>query len=109
MWLDYFMYFTYAIFFVAVGMTFFFAFKGMFSDIKSSIIPLVAVLGLIVLFVFFWAITDGQEVKSSAGVVLATAGQSHFVSAGLNIFYIMFGATILAAVYSAISSAFKNK
>jgi hypothetical protein len=76
----------------------------MFGNIKSSIVPLASVAGIIVLFVLAWVLTDGQEIKSSAGLVLATAGQSHFVSAGLNIVYIVFGATVLSAVYSAVTS-----
>ena len=108
MWLDYFLYFTYIIFFVAVGLTFYFSFKGMFENIKASIIPLASVGGIILLFLLAWTFTDGQEIASSNGVILASAGQSHFVSASLTIVYIVVGAAILSALYSAVSSAYNK-
>ncbi|MDD4031632.1 MAG: hypothetical protein PHS48_00115 [Bacteroidales bacterium] len=108
MWLDYFLYFTYIIFFVAIGLTLYFGLKGMFENIKSSIIPLASLFGIIILFLLSWALTDGQEVTSSNGVILASAGQSHFVSASLNMVYIVAGAAILSAVYTAVSSAYNK-
>ncbi len=108
MWLDYLLYFTYAIIVATLALSLFFAFRGMSQNFKSSMISLVASGVILLLFAAAWFLTDGQEVVSSAGVVLATAGQSHFVSAGLNIFYILISGTVLAAIYTAVSSALKK-
>jgi len=108
MWLDYLLYFTYAIIVATLALSLFFAFRGMSQNLKSSMISLIGTGVVLLLFLAVWFLTDGQEITSSTGVVLATAGQSHFVSAGLNIFYILISGTVLAAVYSAVSSALKK-
>lgn len=90
-----FLYLAYIILLLILVMVIFFVLKGLFrGDIKTTLISIGAfalVIGLA------YVLTEGNEVQLKDGGTLSASG-SHWISAGLGVFYIL-GAVAVATMF----------
>jgi hypothetical protein len=91
------MYVAYAILIICIVSVLGFVIKGLFSgNVKSTLIGLGS---FIVVLVVSFLVSEGQETALRDGEVLSAYG-SRWVSAGLTMFYILVGISIVAIVAS---------
>ena len=109
MFLDIMLYIGYIMLFGTTFVAFGFSAFSMFREGKKALIPLIAIVAMLVLFIIAYSISVGEEVRgATSGEILATAGEARFVEATLYCFYVVIIAACGTAVYSAISSALKK-
>lgn len=104
--LDLGLYFTYALFFIAVVgaivLPLMHAIKSPATFLKS----LYGIIALIVIFVIAYAISS-NVVRPSWGVLGISEGVSKLIGAGLIVLYVTMFVAVIGLVYSEISKAFK--
>ena len=103
-YLDPIMWLSYIVLFVVLLLVAIFVIKGLFSgNIKST---LIAAGSFIAIILIAYIVTDGSEVQLKDGSMLS-ASASHWISAGLVMFYILAGLAIAAMVFSGIKKLIK--
>lgn len=99
-------YVFYALLFIAVGATIIFPIIHMLKEPKTLMATGIGIGIIVVLFGISYALS-GSEVKLKAAAVGITATTSKLIGAGLIMFYITLGLSVLAVIYSEISKALK--
>ena len=99
-----FLYLAYFILLLILVMVIFFVIKGLFrGDIKTTLISIgafVLVIGLA------YVLTDGNEVQLKDGGTLSASG-SHWISAGLGVFYILAAIAVATMFLSGVKKLIK--
>lgn len=99
-----FLYLAYIILLLILVMVIFFVIKGLFrGDIKTTLISIgafVLVIGLA------YVLTDGNEVQLKDGGTLSASG-SHWISAGLGVFYILAAVAVATMFLSGVKKLIK--
>ncbi len=94
-----FLWLAYFILLIVLVLVAFFVIKGLFSgDIKTTLISIGAFALVIVIA---YVLTDGTEVQLKDGGILS-ASASHWVSAGLGMFYILAAVAVGAMLISGV-------
>ena len=106
---DYEILFAYAIFGVTLISALVFAALPLFRDFKKAIPALVALVGAAALYFlcYFMASGDPLTITTGTGDETYAEGVMKFVEANMFMTYIVFGFSILALIYTSISSYFK--
>jgi uncharacterized membrane protein YozB (DUF420 family) len=73
----------------------------MLQDLKKAKSALIGVGTVAVVFLISYLLADGQDIEK------ATAGQMKMVEAGMYLFYILLGTSIVAILYFTVSRYFK--
>ena len=95
---------SYLVLAVIIVMVLFFVVKGLFKgNIKNTLISIGAFLLIIVIA---YVITGGDEIVLKDGNVVS-ASASHWISAGLVVFYILASVAVLAMVLSGVRKLVK--
>ena len=99
-----FLYLAYIILLLILVMVVFFVIKGLFrGNIKTTLIT----IGAFVLVVgIAYVLTDGSEVQLKDGGTLSASG-SHWISAGLGVFYILAAIAVGAMFLSGVKKLIK--
>jgi len=100
------LYFSYVLFFVAVGAAIIFPLLYVIQDPKAVIKSLVGVVGLVVLFIVCYALS-GNEVTAKYASLGVGAGSSKLIGAVLIMFYLTLLISIVGIIFSEISKALK--
>ena len=99
-----FLYLAYIILLLILVMVIFFVLKGLFrGDIKTTLISIGAfalVIGLA------YVLTEGNEVQLKDGGTLSASG-SHWISAGLGVFYILAAVAVATMFLSGVKKLIK--
>lgn len=99
-----FIYLAYFVMAVIIILVLFFVIKGLFKgNIKNTLISIGA---FVLIVVIAYLVTDGSEIVMKDGDVLSASG-SHWVSAGLVVFYILAVVAVGAMVLSGIRKLVK--
>ena len=99
-----FIYLAYLVLAVVIVLVAFYVIKGLFrGNIKNS---LIAVGAFVLIIVVAYVLTDGEPVELKDGGMLSASG-SHWVSAGLFVFYILAIVAVGAMVLSGIRKLIK--
>ncbi len=99
-----FIWLAYFVMAVIIVLVLFFVIKGLFrGNIKNT---LIAVGAFVLIVVIAYLVTDGSEIVMKDGDVLSASG-SHWVSAGLVVFYILAVIAVGAMVISGIRKLVK--
>lgn len=100
-----FLYLSYFVLGITILFVAIFVIKGLFSgNVKKT---LIAIGGFILLVVVAYLVTDGQPVPLDNGEMLS-ASASHWVSAGLVLFYILASIAVLLMVVSGVKKLIKS-
>ena len=99
---------AYILFFVNIALLLIFALKAIFTNIKSSykIIVALAIVALVVILGYVFA---SSEMTPSAIKMQLTPQIVKRIGMGMFVVYVAFFGAIIAIIYSAISSAIKNR
>jgi len=102
--IDYFIFLTYLLFFVALILIIFFGIKNIISNYKTSQKTIIALLGLILIYVFFY-ILSSEEVyeKFNIGPKLSKA-----IGAGLYMLYFIMFISMLSIIITEIKNYIKR-
>lgn len=99
-----FIWLAYFVMAVIIVLVLFFVIKGLFKgNIKNT---LIAVGAFVLIVVIAYLVTDGSEIVMKDGDILSASG-SHWVSAGLVVFYILAVIAVGAMVLSGIRKLIK--
>ena len=99
-----FLWLAYFILLITLVIVAFFVIKGLFSgDIKTT---LISVGAFVLVIVIAYVLTDGNEVQLKDGGTLS-ASASHWVSAGLAMFYILGAIAVGAMLLSGVKKLIK--
>lgn len=99
-----FIWLAYFVMAVIIVLVLFFVIKGLFKgNIKNT---LIAVGAFVLIVVIAYLVTDGSEIVLKDGDILSASG-SHWVSAGLVVFYILAVIAVGAMVLSGIRKLIK--
>jgi len=77
----------------------------MVKDLKKAITTFVAIGIILVLFLICYALSANEPF--TVGDISVSAAQMKFIGAGLNMFYTLLVASVLAILYSSVSHYFK--
>ncbi len=100
------LYLTYAFFFVALGAAIILPLLHALKHPKELGKSAMAVGLLVILFLVAYALSD-STVNAKAVALGVDEASSKLIGAGLILFYIVFGASLLGIVYSEINKAIK--
>ena len=99
-----FIWLAYLVMAIIILLVLFFVIKGLFKgNIKNT---LISVGAFVLIVVIAYLVTDGSEIVMKDGDVLSASG-SHWVSAGLVVFYILAAIAVGAMVLSGIRKLVK--
>lgn len=102
--LDPMMWLSYIVLIVVIAMVLFFVVKGLFrGNIKNT---LISVGAFILIIVIAYVLTGGDEIILKDGTIVS-ASASHWISAGLVVFYILAAIAVGAMVLSGIRKLIK--
>lgn len=100
-----FMWLSYLVLLIIIVLVLFFVIKGLFrGNIKNT---LISVGAFVLIVAIAYLVTDGSQIELKDGDTLSAAG-SHWVSAGLVIFYILAVIAVGAMVLSGIRKLIKR-
>ena len=77
----------------------------MFKDLKKAITTFVAIGILVVVFFVCYSLSANEPFTK--GDTYVAAGQMRYIEAGIIMFYMLLGGSILAILYSSVSRYFK--
>jgi membrane protease YdiL (CAAX protease family) len=99
-----FLYLAYFVFAIVVVLVAFYVLKGLFrGNIKNT---LISVGSFVAIIVIAYVLTDGTEIELKDGDTLSASG-SHWVGAGLVVFYILAAIAVGAMVLSGVKKLIK--
>jgi len=100
------LYFSYVLFFIAVGAAIIFPLLYVLQDPKAVVKSLIGIAGLVVMFIVCYALS-GNEVTAKAASLGVGEGSSKLIGAGLIMFYLTLVISIVGIIYSEIAKALK--
>lgn len=100
------LYFSYVLFFIALGAAIIFPLLYVIQDPKGVIKSLVGIVGLVVLFIVCYALS-GNEVTAKYASLGVGEASSKLIGAVLIMFYLTLLISIVGIIFSEISKALK--
>lgn len=98
---------SYVIFFITIGLLFFFSIYQIVKNFKSSMVAIFGVLLLVVVAIIGYFVSP-EELTASAIKMQTTPNEMKWIGAGLIVFYFVFFGTILAIIGSLVMNTIKK-
>ena len=103
-----FMYISYAILLVTIGLVALFTFKVLFTSTESLKSTLIGAGAFLVVLVIAYAVSGGDTKEYLYSGLPATAGESRMVGAGIVAFYILMATSIAVMLLAGVKNLFNK-